>query len=223
METLGSRVKSMIADRGESISSFARRVGIDRSRLSRICNGHVEPKAEEIQWIATALDVTVERLLEGLNLGVELPSLSQEFSGLVEKVLQAEAAQREAEERAKVLQHMLDERYEELAGLRHEVRGLQDDLVVERRNRTDLERARRELEQNYKDTLIQVTDMLARNDALSLSFQKSETERRTLMGQLQSVQAEARRLRGALTDAKGAALGTLVLGGILGLAAGGSK
>jgi len=100
-ETLGARVGRLMVERGFSQTELGKRAGIDRSEISRIVNDKRHAQAKELPWLAQALSVTLEDLLQGLELPEALAEKRVELEQIARSVLVAKA---EAEElRAQLL------------------------------------------------------------------------------------------------------------------------
>jgi transcriptional regulator with XRE-family HTH domain len=61
-EVLGSRLRALRTDRGETLARTAERAGISPQYLSEVERGRKEPSSEMIAALAGALDVTVADL-----------------------------------------------------------------------------------------------------------------------------------------------------------------
>lgn len=64
-EVLGSRLRSLRADRGETLAQTAERAGISPQYLSEVERGRKEPSSEMIAALAGALGITVADLMAG--------------------------------------------------------------------------------------------------------------------------------------------------------------
>lgn len=64
-EVLGSRLRALRADRGETLAQTAERAGISPQYLSEVERGRKEPSSEMIAALAGALDVAVADLMAG--------------------------------------------------------------------------------------------------------------------------------------------------------------
>jgi len=64
-EVLGSRLRMLRTDRGETLAQTAERAGISPQYLSEVERGRKEPSSEMIAALAGALDVTVADLMAG--------------------------------------------------------------------------------------------------------------------------------------------------------------
>jgi DNA-binding XRE family transcriptional regulator len=64
-EVLGSRLRALRADRGETLTQTAERAGISPQYLSEVERGRKEPSSEMIAALAGALDLTVADLMAG--------------------------------------------------------------------------------------------------------------------------------------------------------------
>ncbi|MGH3278855.1 MAG: helix-turn-helix domain-containing protein [Trebonia sp.] len=64
-EVLGSRLRELRTDRGETLAQTAERAGISPQYLSEVERGRKEPSSEMIAALAGALDLTVAGLMAG--------------------------------------------------------------------------------------------------------------------------------------------------------------
>jgi transcriptional regulator with XRE-family HTH domain len=64
-EVLGSRLRALRTDRGETLAQTAERAGISPQYLSEVERGRKEPSSEMIAALAGALDITVADLMAG--------------------------------------------------------------------------------------------------------------------------------------------------------------
>jgi transcriptional regulator with XRE-family HTH domain len=62
-EVLGSRLRALRTDRGETLAHTAERAGISPQYLSEVERGRKEPSSEMIAALAGALDLTVAELM----------------------------------------------------------------------------------------------------------------------------------------------------------------
>jgi transcriptional regulator with XRE-family HTH domain len=62
-EVLGSRLRALRTDRGETLAQTAERAGISPQYLSEVERGRKEPSSEMIAALAGALDLTVADLM----------------------------------------------------------------------------------------------------------------------------------------------------------------
>lgn len=97
---LGSRVRTLLSDRGVTQTELAERTGIDRAELNRLINGRRSPRSDEIQRLADALGVATTELV----VGVELTARAEESLAAFAK-LEAKAA--EGQQRAEVAEARL--------------------------------------------------------------------------------------------------------------------
>lgn len=58
------RLKDILKDRGESISSFASRVGITQANMSNIVNAKSSPTLDTLVRIANALNIGITELFQ---------------------------------------------------------------------------------------------------------------------------------------------------------------
>jgi transcriptional regulator with XRE-family HTH domain len=106
-ETFGLRVGRLLKEKGfKSQAAFARKVGVDRTRLNRVLKEHADPHPQEIAWIAEALGETADALLDG----IELPQqVRKAIDDVAEHARRVYAAERECDE-AKARLARADER-----------------------------------------------------------------------------------------------------------------
>lgn len=64
-EVLGSRLRALRTDRGETLAQTAERAGLSPQYLSEVERGRKEPSSEMIAALAGALDLTVAELMAG--------------------------------------------------------------------------------------------------------------------------------------------------------------
>lgn len=106
-ESFGARLKERMAELGLSQSALAKKVGIDRTEINRMVSGQRKPKPDQVAWLATALETTVENLL-GDELPPDLTKTQEELEKLAARILEAEAnfakATREAADAQAALQ-----------------------------------------------------------------------------------------------------------------------
>lgn len=90
-ETLGSRVAHLIRQRGFNQTTFAKKVGIERTELNRSLNDKRHFRPQELDWVAQALGQTVEELVAGIDLPLALRKTRDELRALAQRVLEAES------------------------------------------------------------------------------------------------------------------------------------
>ena len=66
-EVLGSRLRALRAERGETLAETAHRAGISAQYLSEVERGRKEPSSEMIAALAGALDTTLAELVTGVT------------------------------------------------------------------------------------------------------------------------------------------------------------
>lgn len=104
--SFGDKLRALLEEKGLTQSAFAKSVGMERSELNRTINGKRQPKPHEIEWFAEALGMSVDELVEGVELPGPLVRSREELQKLVQRVFAAEAemdkarAEREAAEQA---------------------------------------------------------------------------------------------------------------------------
>jgi len=90
-ETLGTRIGRLAAERGFSQTDLGKKTGIDRSEISRIVNDKRQVQAKELPWLAEALGVTLEDLLQAVDLPEALAETREELQQIARSVLVAKA------------------------------------------------------------------------------------------------------------------------------------
>jgi transcriptional regulator with XRE-family HTH domain len=105
---IGKRIKELLAARGWSQSQLSKRSGIERSHLCRLINDARTPKEDELHWIATALEITLEELLEGVVIEARLSEKLDIITGLTERLLEEQTQRRLAEARAEAAEEALE-------------------------------------------------------------------------------------------------------------------
>jgi transcriptional regulator with XRE-family HTH domain len=65
-ERFGIRLKKLRTDRGWSQIYMAEKLGIDRSYLSELESGKIEPCLRNLELIADGFEITVDKLLTGI-------------------------------------------------------------------------------------------------------------------------------------------------------------
>ncbi|HET6255883.1 MAG TPA: helix-turn-helix transcriptional regulator [Puia sp.] len=63
LQKIGKRLREVRIEKGFSISGLADQADIDRSNLSRIENGAVDPSISTLYILADALDIPIAELL----------------------------------------------------------------------------------------------------------------------------------------------------------------
>jgi transcriptional regulator with XRE-family HTH domain len=66
-EVLGSRLRALRAERGETLAETAERAGLSPQYLSEVERGRKEPSSEMIAALAGALDTTLADLTTGVT------------------------------------------------------------------------------------------------------------------------------------------------------------
>jgi transcriptional regulator with XRE-family HTH domain len=69
VESFGERLGRLMKAGGFTQSSLAAKVGIDRTQLNRTISGKRHPRTDELAWLAQGLDIPLEVLLDGIELG----------------------------------------------------------------------------------------------------------------------------------------------------------
>jgi transcriptional regulator with XRE-family HTH domain len=90
-ETLAGRIRRRMTVRGFNQTTFATKLGMERTELNRSLNEKRQFRAEELSWIAQALETSVDELADGLELPSALLKTRDELQELARRVLDAEA------------------------------------------------------------------------------------------------------------------------------------
>jgi transcriptional regulator with XRE-family HTH domain len=90
-ETLAERIRRLMAERGLNQTTLSAKVGMDRTELNRTLSGKRQPRPQELNWIAQALAISIDELLEDVDLPVALRKTRDELEELARRVLDAEA------------------------------------------------------------------------------------------------------------------------------------
>jgi transcriptional regulator with XRE-family HTH domain len=72
-EVLGSRLRALRAERGETLAETAERAGLSPQYLSEVERGRKEPSSEMIAALAGALDTTLADLTTGVTEDLRRP------------------------------------------------------------------------------------------------------------------------------------------------------
>lgn len=187
---------------GLTQAELARRTGIDRSDINRLCRGHRLPRAAELGWISQVIGTTPEALVDG----VELPEASKRELG----------AWREAAARMLRAENERDEARALLAAMKEQAAAAQESADREkerlqaevRRLSEELGRARALAETREQELQSQVEGL--KRDLVAVK-QQAKTQVATLQGQVR--QLEVRAAEAAKTPA-----GAMILGGLIGAA-----
>jgi transcriptional regulator with XRE-family HTH domain len=82
-EVLGSRLRALRAERGETLAETADRAGLSPQYLSEVERGRKEPSSEMIAALAGALDTTLAGLTTGVTEDLRRPRSGQSTSAPV--------------------------------------------------------------------------------------------------------------------------------------------
>jgi transcriptional regulator with XRE-family HTH domain len=88
-EVLGSRLRALRAERGETLADTAERAGLSPQYLSEVERGRKEPSSEMIAALAGALDTTLADLTTGVTEDLRRPRSSKSTSAPVALALAA--------------------------------------------------------------------------------------------------------------------------------------
>ena len=88
-EVLGSRLRALRADRGETLAETAERAGLSPQYLSEVERGRKEPSSEMIAALAGALDTTLADLTTRVTQDLRQPRSSRSTSAPVALALAA--------------------------------------------------------------------------------------------------------------------------------------
>lgn len=108
-QMFGDRLKRVMEEKGISQTELARRIPLERSELNRTLNNKRTPRGDEIGWIAGALGVRPELLLEGIEMS--LPADVQRTIARTEiaarRILVAQGEREEAVAKCRILEDSL--------------------------------------------------------------------------------------------------------------------
>lgn len=90
--TFGARLSTFMEKAGLNQTQIAGKVAIERTILSRVMIDKLPPQSHEIGWLAEALGVTVDDLLDGVELPEPARRDVERAQELARKVLDAEQA-----------------------------------------------------------------------------------------------------------------------------------
>lgn len=80
MDTLGKRVKKIIAYHGTTMTSFAKELNISQSMVSKICADKAVPSDRTISDICRIYNINKDWILHGIGDMVDTPSLESELT-----------------------------------------------------------------------------------------------------------------------------------------------
>lgn len=209
--TFGTRLASLMKAADLNQTALAERVGIDRSRVSRLVNDKRPPNSDEVVWLAEALGVTVESMLEGISMPEPVLRDIQRAQELGRKVLEANAARDEAVAQLAALQ----EEYESREGQHQEVLA-----AVRKEHRLALDTAsqqRLQAEQQLRSEIDGLKDQIHR---LSASLHAEGLKVKRYRASAQRSEEKVAELRGQVTDVKRTNGQAALVMGLLGLAGG---
>ena len=229
-KSFGARLTELIEQAGISQTELARKAGIERSAFNRLVNDKREPKPEEVEWIAAALNIQVSQLVEGVTFAGEPPERQQREAELAARILAAESELQEAKGRAEALERGRESALRELEEVRAEavanVLRLRESFEREKAALQE-EAAQRELNlrTKCKEQIERVQQAaLRQEDALRRENARLRQENFTKDLEIADLQArgttlanQTRALQAAVSEAKGTAL----LSGLLGTVVGG--
>ena len=113
----GEKVKKIMEEKQITQTQLAKDVGMDRSELNRTVNDKRQPSVDEIPSISQALGVTIEKLLEGVELPPRIDKKVKNMSELVRNILTAQSERDNAKAKVKTLEksitNLLNEAKEE--------------------------------------------------------------------------------------------------------------
>ena len=209
--SFGQRVTELMKAADLNQTQLADKVGLDRSVLSRIMNDRRPPQGIEIVWLADALGVTLEQILDGVEVPEPTRKDVERAQDLARRVLKAEqtrdaaVAELEAFKSARVAETAAHERLLE---------------AVRTDGRSALEAANTRIVETERDWRDRVDLVGRERDALAMRVAELETR---LAGDAALVEQQRGKiidLQTQLTQVKkGSGEAVLVLG-LLGLAGG---
>lgn len=139
-ETIGERVSRLMAEREFTQTLLSEKSGIERTQLNRLIRGKRQVLPQEIPWLAEALGVTSEALMEGVDVPAPVKKAIDELAEVVRRVLAAERERDEAVLHAKEATRVHAEAAaawgEERAELEKQVQELTKTLAKERENKS---------------------------------------------------------------------------------------
>jgi transcriptional regulator with XRE-family HTH domain len=217
-ESLGQRIAKLMAERGVSQTAFATKTGIDRSELNRIVNGKRRPKPHELAWIAGALSISVDDLLGGTKLPVEVRRSVTQFEEVARRVLAAESERDAARAQLKAAEEQAAADRALWARERMEL----DERVAAARRDADLriQEVQRQAAEREQVLRREKESVRAELDRQRLLAQQLGARNEALAGHLAGVQTELASERGKKVAAGLlAGLAGVFVGGVLGAAA----
>jgi len=210
-ESLGQRMKRILSKRAMTQTQLAIRSGVDRSTLNRILNDKRVPSADELGWIATALETTVEDLMEEVAVTEPLRRRLGKMTELGRELLEARAQADGARAAAREATEQFDTQAAEHA---KRVEQLEVEVADARRDKAEgiaaIERQAHEREHRMRS-------VVAQRDA----------EIRQLRGRVATAAAAAKQADERARQAEKGALGKALLGSgfafLLGKSLGGTE
>jgi transcriptional regulator with XRE-family HTH domain len=225
----GERLTLLMEAAKLSQTELARKAGIERSSFNRLVNNKREPRSDEIEWLAAALNVSVEELCRDVIFEGEPPPGDEREAQFAARVLAAETAREEAQSRAEALEKSLASTLGEVEKVRADGARREAQLLAKaERDKTDLEKAFMKREQELRGKLEQqlqrVQGELAKREIewrtenwkLQQDVLTKDLELSTRKAQVKALGERARRLESALAGAKGAAVLSGLFGAVLG-------
>jgi transcriptional regulator with XRE-family HTH domain len=203
-EKVGQRVKRLMEAKGFNQTTLAKRTNIERTELNRLVNDKRQPRYDELAWLANALDVTVEVLLDGVELPDDIRKTLGQLEDAARRVLEAEGERDEVREKLKVLET-------EYAG-----------------DRKRWEEERKQLEARVKAALDEGTELRSQADAMAQALEKERRERGEERGAAESrfkqaevslgvLRNQVAALRRELAQERASKIATGVIAGLAGL------
>ena len=217
--TLGQKIQRLLDTKKISQSAFADKVGMGRTELNRSINGRRQFRPDEINWIAAALEVPVDELLDGVELPASVAKMRGELESLTERVLQAEADR----DRMKAELNAVEAAHEdERAQWRQERESLRQASAVERqRAERELVEARRvgALREKHLEAALSAAQSNVAEGREVLA--RSRAEAAKLQISLARLQEQLRTTQDALAQERSSKVATSVLTGLAGALLGG--
>jgi len=200
-QSFGSKLAELLGQMKLSQSELARRTGIDRTDLSRMINGHRNPRPDQVVWIAAALGVTQDTLMDYVELPEEFAKAAEQLADAVRRVLVAESERDEMKASLIAIENAHERERTRLESER------MDEVAEHRRLLEELRMKANKLSQDFQDT--------KKRHAAAL---EKLTKERDSMAAARDYQANlAKDLNTKLAKERSDRAGTTMLTGIAGL------
>jgi transcriptional regulator with XRE-family HTH domain len=213
LETLSVRVSRLMAEQGFNQTSFAKKVGMERTELSRALSGKRQFQPAQIDWIAKGLGVRTADLLEGVEVPESLNRARKELEELAQRIIAAEAERDRTVAELKTAEGSFEQERARWAKERQEaqqaLKRAVDEVEATARARE------KSLQGQIRDLENRVTALSETETQAALALTRSQAKVVTLEGQLRSAQ-------GALVQEQGKKVTAGVLAGLAGMLLGGA-